>query len=106
MALLCYVCYFMTSNHTCSSLTYHCQTKKSLLHTYKIDDRQKEVNISGALDLCGRIWGRERCVFVCVSMETMVPSGHRRSYHEPGKDLGWREISKHYNKQENLDTII
>ena len=30
-----YVCYFMTSNHTCSSFTYHCQTKKSLLHTYK-----------------------------------------------------------------------
>ena len=52
MALLFYVCYFMTSNHTCSSLTYHYQTKKSLLHTYKMDDRQKEVNIFGASDLC------------------------------------------------------
>ena len=53
----------------------------------------------------GRIWGRERCVFVCVAMETMVTSEHRRIYHEPGKDLGWRKIIKHYNKQENLDTI-
>ena len=52
MALLCYVCYFIASIHTCSSLTYHCQTKKSLLHTYEMDDRQKEVNISGASDLC------------------------------------------------------
>ena len=54
----------------------------------------------------GRIWGQERCAFACVAMETMVTSERRRSHHEPGKDLGWREISKHYNKQENLDTII
>ena len=52
MALLFYVCFFMTSNHTCSSLTYHCRTNKSLLHTYKIDHRQKEVYISGASNLC------------------------------------------------------
>ena len=54
----------------------------------------------------GCVWGWERCVFVCIAMETMVMSEHRRSHHEPVKDLGWREISKHYNKQENLDTII
>ena len=35
MVLLFYVCYSMTFNHTCSSFTYHCQTMKSLLHTYK-----------------------------------------------------------------------
>lgn len=44
-------------------------------------------------------------VFVCVAMETMVTSERRRSYHEPGKDLGWREINKQYNKQENLRHI-
>ena len=56
--------------------------------------------------IAGCIWGRERCVFVCVAMETIVTSEHRRELPRPGKDLGWREISKHYNKQENLDTII
>ena len=43
--------YKIIKKDTCSPLTYHCQTKKSLLHTYKMDDRQKEVNITGASEL-------------------------------------------------------
>lgn len=36
-------------------------------------------------------------------MEIMVTLELRWSYHELGKDLGRREISKHYNTEENLE---